>query len=112
MSASTGLAIGLAPFTGGTSLAALGGSSNPAAAIAPQNIAMKAAGLDKPGGPPAAAVPPTAPNLSDAAKQAAIDEQKRAAMTGPSDITNIKGAQGILTDPNAKYVTGKLLGGA
>ena len=61
---------------------------------------------------PAATKGPIAPSLSDAAKQAQLDEAKRASMTGPSDITNIGGARGILTDPNAKYVTGKLLGGA
>jgi hypothetical protein len=50
--------------------------------------------------------------MSDAAKQAAIDEQKRASMTGPDSTTNINGAKGILTDPKARYVTGRLLGGA
>ncbi len=61
---------------------------------------------------PTAGPGPTAPTTTDAAQQALLDEQKRAAAAGPGDVTNIGGSQGILTDPNAKYVKGQLLGGA
>jgi len=109
---SSAVPIALAPVTGGTALLALA-PGDAAKSLAPQNIAMKAAGLDaKPGSAPAAAAGPQAPSLSDAAKIEALNEQKRASMTGPSDTTNVGGAKGILTDPKAKYVTGKLLGGA
>ena len=63
-------------------------------------------------GAPAPTAGPVAPNMQDVAKQAQLDEQKRLSMTGPSDTTNVGGARGILTDKNATYVTGKLLGGA
>lgn len=63
-----------------------------------------------PAAPPGAQ--PTPPTLTDAAKQAALDEQKRAGQTGPDPLTNIGGAQGILTDPSAKYQKAQLLGGA
>jgi hypothetical protein len=90
--------------TGSPSL--VGSSAGAGAAAATALLSQKM------GGPPAAGSGPVAPTLDDAAKQAALDEQKRAAGMSPSPITNINGARGILTDPNAKYVKGQLLGGA
>ena len=101
--------VGLA--TGGSlksALPAIGG-------LGPGGVAAQTAigaATATPGGPPQAGAGPTPPSLSDAAKQAALDEQKRQQATGPSDITNIGGAIGILTDPAAKYQKSQLLGGA
>lgn len=109
MSKAVGTALAFTPMTG---FGAIGGGG-------PVGLAMgKGATTDSPFGlggtpkAPGAGPGPTPPTITDAAKQALLDEQKRAAATGPSDITNIGGPQGILTDPNAKYVKGQLLGGA
>ena len=82
-----------APFTGGLSLAI-------PAMHQLQGNAPKA---------PAAIAPPAPPDPEVAIKQSQLDSQKADARRS-TDMTNIGGAKGILTDPNATYGKKTLLG--